>query len=127
MFPKDAVLSHRGAGANDEILDCGRGHCMPTPLHPELWADLADGAKCAGGDTLAEPPTLFGQPIGPVHRDNHHPGRAFIPPPPPPHHPPPAARRFGRPPRLFRRSRYPSAAAARAPPASSVHPVRPSL
>ena len=126
MFPKDAVLSHRGAGANDEILDCGRGHCMPTPLHPELWADLADGAKCAGGDTLAEPPTLFGQPIGPVHRDNHHPGRAFIPPPPPPHPPPPAARRFGRPPRLFRRSRYPSAAAARAPPASSVHPGRPS-
>ena len=100
---------------------------MPTPLHPELWADLADGAKCAGGDTLAEPPTLFGQPIGPVHRDNHHPGRAFIPPPLPPHHPPPAARRLA----AHRDSSAalvtPSAAAARAPPASSVHPGRPSF
>lgn len=61
-FRKDKDLN------KDEVIDCGEGHCMPTPLQPDVWADLGDDGVCGGDmDTLADPPMLFGQKLGSNH------------------------------------------------------------
>jgi len=59
-----SVHSPAGAGgtAADEVIDCGGPRCMPTPLQPELWADMA-GQACADLAS-AQPPMLLNAPVG---------------------------------------------------------------
>ena len=46
-----------------EVFGCAKPTCMPTPLQPELWPDLVGKSCPPRGDTLGDPPMIYGQPL----------------------------------------------------------------
>ena len=46
-----------------EVFGCAKPTCMPTPLQPELWPDLVGKSCPPRGDTLDDPPMIYGQPL----------------------------------------------------------------
>jgi hypothetical protein len=52
-----APAAGASGSAADEVIDCGEPRCMPTPLQPELWADMVGGA-CSADPMLLNAPVV---------------------------------------------------------------------
>ena len=61
--PLSALPQATGSIGNDDVIDCGKPWCMPTPLQPSLWQELATASCEDPQGWFRKTPTVFGHTI----------------------------------------------------------------